>query len=131
MTMNSTYKIAVALLVGGGLGAAAIQGLHAQAKPPAYVVISISSIKDANGFKTGVVDKASPAALAAAGGHYVIRSQSVTALDGAPPQRFVLIGFDSAEKALAWNTSAATKEVTAARIKTTDSQSFLVEGVAN
>jgi uncharacterized protein (DUF1330 family) len=129
--MNSTYKIAIALLISGGLGAAAIQGLHAQAKPPAYVVVSISSIKDADGFKSGVVDKASPAALAAAGGHYVIRSQSVTALDGAPPQRFVLIAFDSTEKALAWNNSAATKEVTAARIKTTDSKSFLVEGVAN
>ena len=129
--MNSTYKIAVALLVGGGLGAAAVQGLHAQGKPPAYVVVSINSIKDAEGFKTGVVDKGSPAALAAGGGRYVIRSQSTTALDGAPPQRFVLIAFDSAEKALAWNNSAATKELTAARIKTTDSQSFLVEGVAN
>jgi uncharacterized protein (DUF1330 family) len=131
MTMNPTYKIAAALLIGGGLGAAAVQGLHAQTKPPAYVAISISSIKDADGFKTGVVDKASPAVLAAAGGRYVIRSQSVTALDGAAPQRFVLIVFDSAEKAIAWSNSAATKEITAARIKTTDSQSFLVEGVAN
>ena len=93
--------------------------------------MSISSIKDPDAFKAGVVDKASPASLSAAGGRYVIRSQSVTALDGAPPQRFVLIAFDSAEKALAWNNSAATREVTAVRIKTTDSQSFLVEGLPN
>jgi uncharacterized protein (DUF1330 family) len=131
MTMNSTYRTAFALLIGGGLGAAAVQGLHAQANPPAYVVISISSIKDSDGFKTGVVDKGSPAAIGAGGGHYVIRSQSVTALDGASPQRFVLIAFDSAEKALDWNNSAAQKEITEARIKTTDSHSFLVERVAN
>ena len=129
--MNSRQKVVLALLVGGGLGAAALEGLHAQARAPAYVVVYINSIKDADGFKTGVVDKASPAALAAAGGRYVIRSQTVTGLDGAPPQRFVVIAFDSVEKALAWNNSAATREINAVRIKTTDSSSFVVEGLAN
>jgi hypothetical protein len=52
---------------------------------PTYVVVAVRSIKDAAGFKTGVVDKASPAALAAAGGHYVVRSQTITSLDGTPP----------------------------------------------
>lgn len=70
--MNTRYKIVLAMLVGTGLGAAAIQGLHAQAKPPTYVVVAVRSIKDAAGFKTAVVDKASPAALASAGGHYVV-----------------------------------------------------------
>jgi uncharacterized protein (DUF1330 family) len=129
--MNAKYKIALAMLVGTGLGAAAIEGLHAQAKPPTYVVVAVRSIKDAAGFKTGVVDKASPAVLAAAGGHYVVRSQTVTGLDGTPPQRFVLIAFDSADKAQAWSNSPATKEVTEARMKTTDSLSFMVEGFAN
>ena len=66
--MNTRYKIALATLAGIGIGAAAIHELHAQAKPPAYVVVAIRSIKDADAFKAGVVDKASPAALAAAGG---------------------------------------------------------------
>jgi hypothetical protein len=35
------------------------------------------------------------------------------------------------EKALAWNDSPAVKEITAARIKSTDSLSFIVEGVAD
>jgi uncharacterized protein (DUF1330 family) len=129
--MNTRYKIALAMVVGTGLGAAAIQGLHAQAKPPTYVIVAVRSIKDADGFKTGVVDKASPAAMAAAGGHYVVRTQKITSLDGTPPQRFVMLAFDSVEKAQAWSDSAATKEVTAARIKTTDSLSFMVEGFAN
>ena len=37
----------------------------------------------------------------------------------------------SVEKALAWNDLPATKEITDARIKSTDSLSFIVEGVAN
>ncbi|MGA2816105.1 MAG: DUF1330 domain-containing protein [Xanthobacteraceae bacterium] len=129
--MNTRYKVALAVLTGAGLGAAAIQGLHAQAKSTAYVVVAVRSIRDADGFKKGVVDKASPAALAAAGGHYVVRTQAIRSLDGTKPERFVLIAFDSTEKALAWHDSEAQREIEAARIKTTDSLSFLVEGTAN
>ena len=128
--MNTRYKIALATLAGIGIGAAAIHELHAQAKPPAYVVVAVRSIKDADAFKAGVIDKASPA-LAAAGGRYVVRTQTVKSLDGPSPQRFVLLAFDSMEKALAWNDLPATKEITDARIKSTDSLSFIVEGVAN
>ena len=61
----------------------------------------------------------------------MVRTQTVKSLDGPSPQRFVLLAFDSMEKALAWNELPATKEITAARIKSTDSLSFIVEGVAN
>jgi uncharacterized protein (DUF1330 family) len=67
----------------------------------------------------------------AQGGHYVVRSQSFTPLDGNPPERLIIIAFDSVEKAQAWRNSAAVKEVTAARIKSTNSLSFIVEGSAN
>jgi Domain of unknown function (DUF1330) len=39
--MKTQYAIALALLTGVGLGAVAVQGLHAQAKPPAYVIAEI------------------------------------------------------------------------------------------
>ena len=97
--MNTRYKIALATLAGIGIGAAAIHELHAQAKPPAYVVVAERSIKDADPFKAGVIDKASPAVLAAAGGRYVVRTQTIRSLDGSSPQRFVLLAFDSVEKA--------------------------------
>ena len=129
--MNTRYKIALATLAGIEMGAAAIHELHAQAKPPAYVVVAVRSIKDADAFKAGVIDKASPAVLAAAGGRYVVRTQTIRSLDGPSPERFVLLAFDSVEKALAWNDSPAVKEITAARIKSTDSLSFIVEGVAD
>jgi uncharacterized protein (DUF1330 family) len=126
--MKTNYKLALTLLGGFALGAAAIQGLQAQTKPPTYVVVAIRKITDADGFKTGVAAKA-PAAMAGSGGSYVIRTDKITSLDGTPPARFVLIKFDSVEQAQAWHNSAAQKEVDAARAKSTDSLSFVVEGM--
>jgi uncharacterized protein (DUF1330 family) len=117
------------MLAGVAIGATAVQGLHAQAKPPTYVVVALRKITDAAGFKTGVVDKAA-AAMNGSGGHWVIRTDKITSLDGTPPERFVLIAFDTPEQAQAWHNSAAQKEIDAARMKTTDSLSFIVEGMA-
>lgn len=86
--MKPTYKIAVALAAGIVIGGAVIQGLHAQATPPTYVVVDISAITDAAGFKA-IPAKASPASLAQFGGKYIIRSESAIAIDGPAPKRFV------------------------------------------
>jgi uncharacterized protein (DUF1330 family) len=131
--MNQRIALGLTLLAGVAIGATAIQGLHAQAKPPAYVVIPILKMNDAAGFKAGVVDKANATAaeMTAAGGQYVIRSEKFTSLDGTPPARLVIMKFDSVEKAEAFEKAAAQKEINAARVKTTDSLSFIVEGLAN
>ena len=99
--MKTKYKIAIALVAGAAVGGAAIQALHAQAKPLTYVVIPILKINDAAAFKVGVFDKASASAaeVKALGGHFVIRSEQFTRLDGNPPQRLIVVAFDSAEKA--------------------------------
>jgi uncharacterized protein (DUF1330 family) len=128
--MKTTHQMILALIGGIALGGATIEGIHAQAKPPTYVVVALLKITDPAGFKTDVVDKAA-AAMAGSGGQFVIRTDKITSLDGPPPQRFVVIAFDSAEKAQAWHNSAAQKEVDAARFKTTDSLSFMVDGLAN
>jgi len=127
--MKSSFKLAVALVAGAGIGGAVIEGLHAQSSPPAYVVVAIRKINDAAAFKSGVVDRTSPDTLKAAGGRYVARTQKITALDGKPPERIIIIAFDNAEKAKAWNDSAAQKPINDARMKTTDSLSFIVEGM--
>jgi uncharacterized protein (DUF1330 family) len=128
--MNRRIATGLTLLTGVAIGATAIQGLHAQAKPPAYVIVAVRKINDAATYKTGVLDKAA-AVIAAAGGHFVIRTDQITSFDGTPPVRFVLIQFDSSEKAQAWHNSAAMKDIDAARLKSTDSLSFSVEGMAN
>jgi uncharacterized protein (DUF1330 family) len=129
--MKINYKMAMTLLGGIALGAAAIQGLHAQAKPPAIVVVDISDITDAEGFKTvgGRSNEAGMAVFKEFGGRYLARTQNITALDGTPPKRFIVIAFPSVENAQTWNSSAAQKEVNAIRAKTTKSRSFIVEGM--
>jgi len=131
--MKTNYKLAFALIAGIAIGGGAIQGLHAQAKPPAYVVIPILKINDAAAFKTDVIDKANATMgeLKSTGGEYIIRNTKFTSLDGTPPERLVLIKFDSVEKAQAFWSSPAQKEVNAGRMKTTNSLAFIVEGLAN
>jgi uncharacterized protein (DUF1330 family) len=126
--MKSYQKIIVALVAGAAVGGAAIQSIHAQAKT-AYVIVAIRSVVDADNYKT--VTEQAPAVVAAAGGRLVVATNAITSLDGKPPQRFVLIAFDSAAKAQAWYDSPAMKEINAMRIKSTDSLSFIVEGTGN
>jgi uncharacterized protein (DUF1330 family) len=125
--MNPRIAMGLTLLTGIAIGATTIQGLHAQAKPPTYVVVAIRKINDAAAYKADVVDKAG-AVIAAAGGHFLVRTDQITSFDGPPPVRFVLLGFDSPEKAQAWHNSQAMKDIDAARAKSTDSLSFMVEG---
>jgi uncharacterized protein (DUF1330 family) len=127
--MKQRIVLGLTLLAGAAIGATAIQSLHAQAKPPTYVVVAIRKITDAGVYKT-VIEKA-PAANDAFGAKFVIRTDKITSFDGAPPERFILLSFDSPEKAQAWHNSAAQKEVDALRLKSSDSLAFLVEGVPN
>ena len=73
--------------------------LHAQAKAPAFMVIEINKINDAEGFKTITQRVRGGADVAKElGGHYVARTDKITALDGTAPQRFIAYAFDSVEK---------------------------------
>jgi uncharacterized protein (DUF1330 family) len=124
--MKANYRLALALLAGTAIGAAAITALKAQARPPTYVVIEVSEMLDAAAFEKAV------AGAPLLDGHYMVRTQKVTARDGdAPPIRFVVIAFDTEEKFKAWSDSPAIKEVNAVRLKTTKSRSFVVEGMPN
>jgi uncharacterized protein (DUF1330 family) len=125
--IKTRYKLAIAVVTGAAIGGSIIQGIHAQAAAPTYAVIDISTITDPEGFKA-LVPKAGPA-VAAFGGKFIVRSENITAGDGIPPRRFVIIAFDSLEKAKAWDASAAQKEVTAMRMKSSTSRQFLVEGM--
>jgi uncharacterized protein (DUF1330 family) len=128
--MHQRIALGLATLAGIAIGATAIQGLHAQAKPPAYVVVPILKINDPDAFKAGVADKAGQS-VAAAGGRWVVRTDKFISVDGTPPQRLAIIAFDSVEKAQAYENAAIQKEISAARMKSTNSLSFIVEGYAN
>lgn len=126
--MKTSHKLAIALTAGAAIGGAVIQGLHAQVAAPTYVVVDISDITDPEGFKA-IAPKAAPSVLATFGGKYVMRTEDITAVAGTPPKRFVVIAFDSLEKAKAWSNSSITKEIDAIRMKTAKSREFIVEGM--
>jgi uncharacterized protein (DUF1330 family) len=123
--MKTRYVTLLSLLAGAAIGALSVGGLYAQTKSPgAYVIVDISQVTNPEGFKQ-LFPKAPPA-VAAFDGHFLTRTEKITALDGTPPKRFVIIGFESVDKAKAWDASAAQKEVNDLRMKNTNSRSFIV-----
>jgi len=118
----------LAMLAGVALGATAISGLHAQGKAPgAYAIVDISAINNTDVFKA-LLPKAGPAADAF-GAKFIVRTENIVGLDGTPPKRFVVIGFDSMDKAKAWYNSAAQQEVENIRKQSTSSREFIAEGM--
>ena len=106
--MNQRVALGLAILAGFGLGAVAIQSLHAQAKPPVYY-IGENDLTNPDGYAKEYLPHARELIIAA-GGRYVAAGKA-TALDGAPPAtRIVVLAFDNMEKLQAWRNSAEWKE---------------------
>ena len=125
--MKTHYTIALAMFAGVGLGAAAVQGLHAQAKPPVYSVGEID-IVDQAAYST-YVPKAQ-AAIKAGGGKFLAAGGAITVIDGEPPKsRVVIQQWDSLEKYQAYRNSAAFKDLLPLREKVAKFRTFVVEGV--
>jgi uncharacterized protein (DUF1330 family) len=105
--MKTRMTVALSMLAGATLGAAVIQGLHAQAKPKAYTVIEVEVIDEA-ALKAHLPPV--EAALAAAGGHYLNTGggQIISHL-GDPPKRVAIIQWDSLDQAKAFYDSGVWK----------------------
>ena len=127
--MTAIYKSTLTLLAGAALGAAAIQGLQAQAKPPTYMVVDMSEISDPEPLKVITQRPIGTPVLPQYGGRHIMRSDKFVALEGTPPARFVVLAFDNAERAIAFNNSPEQRETAAIRHKTSKSRVFLVEGM--
>jgi len=126
--MKSIYKLAIAMLAGAGLGAAAVQGLHAQAKPPAYVISEIE-ITDKDAYAKEYLPlavkalKDSDQKQLAAGG-------KTATISGEPPKpRIVLSVFENIEKAQAAYASPAYLEARRIGDKYAKLRIFVVEGL--
>jgi uncharacterized protein (DUF1330 family) len=122
--MQLNGSIVAALLAGFAIGAV-VTGVRAQSTPTAYVVIDVAKITDPVGYANIIAN--APAGLVPFGGRYVIRSDKITTLSGPAPQRFVVIAFDSLDRAQRWSESAPAKELAAARARLAKSRAFFVE----
>jgi len=123
--------VALSMVASFVFGAIAVQGLHAQAKPPAYV-IAMPNPADADGYAKDYAAFV-PASFQPFSGHYIVRGGKKVVFNGNPPN-VVVIAFDSLEKAQAWRDSAAYKALIPARDKAIGNgtyTSFAIEGVPN
>ena len=128
--MRTRYIVALSLLAGAAFGAVAVQGLHAQAKPPIYFVAEIDAT-NLDGWTKEYAPKAQ-ALIKSSGGRVLAAGQKVTSIEGAPPKpRVAVISWDSPEQIQAWRSSAAFKELLTLRAKYCTVRSFTVEGLAN
>ena len=126
--MKTHYTVAIALLSGVAIGSMAVQGLHAQAKPPVYQVVEIE-ILDQQAYTNDYVPKAQ-AVIKGAGGRFLAAGGKTTAFEGDPPKsRIVIQQWDSVEKIQAYRDSAAFKDLLPLRNKLAKFRSYAVEGV--
>ena len=126
--MKTNYKIAIALVAGAAIGGAAIQGLHAQAKPPVYV-IGENDVTNVDAYTKEFVPLAR-ASIRNSGGKPVAASQKVVALEGtAPSSRITINVFDSLEKAQAWRNGTEYKEARKIGDKYAKFRAYVVDGI--
>ena len=126
--MNTKSKMVLAAVAGAALGAVAVQGLHAQGKPKAYLVTESEILDQAalDSYMPGVTS-----ALPAGGGRF-LAGPGVTkaiAIVGSAPQRFGIAEFDTVDQAQAWMKSPAREALAAQRNKAIKiTRQFIVEG---
>jgi uncharacterized protein (DUF1330 family) len=126
--MARSIVVGLAMVAGAALGAAAVNELSAQGRPPgAFAVIDVSEITDPDLFGRQLLPKET-ATLVPFGGQYVIRTDDIAGVDGTAPKRLVVIAFQSPQAAKAWASSAGEKEIDALRMKSTQSRVFIADG---
>jgi uncharacterized protein (DUF1330 family) len=103
--VKTQYALALTLLTGVGIGAAAIQGLHAQAKPVAYVIAEID-VSNQDGYAKEYLPPSSKALLDN-GAKYLARGSKTESFKGDPPKRIVLFSFENLDAAKTAFTSPA------------------------
>src|SRR5499427_1278923 len=95
--INRHITVGLAMVVSAALGAAAVQSLHAQPKPPAYNVAEIT-IKDQDGYNKEYLPLVTKA-ITDAGGKFIVRGGKTIFFEGAAPApRVVVVQFENLDR---------------------------------
>jgi uncharacterized protein (DUF1330 family) len=125
--MKTRFAVLLSAVAGLATGAVAVHTLHAQAKPPAFVVGEID-IKNPELFEKVYVPNASKA-VRDGGGKYLVGGGKSVSFYGEPPKRILIMAFESLEKAEAAFNSPAFKEAKVSGDKYATFRVYAVEGV--
>jgi uncharacterized protein (DUF1330 family) len=124
--MKTHITLAVGMLAGFGLGVVAVQGLHAQAKPPIYYIAEIEPT-DLDAYMKDYAPLAQKT-IREAGGR-IVAGGPATSIEGDPPKKRVVVQvWDSPEKIQAWRSSAEYKKTREIGDKLAKFRAFTVNG---
>jgi uncharacterized protein (DUF1330 family) len=123
--LKITAAIACGLLVGGG----AVQLLHAQSKPPGFVVAEVD-VKDRDGFEQNFL-KATRKDIAEHGGKYLAGgyNKTVSLVGSEPANRVVILQFPNMDAVKKWQDEGAMDMENTIGSKYAKFRIFAVEGV--
>jgi uncharacterized protein (DUF1330 family) len=126
--MKTRFAVAMGMLAGIGIGATAVQGLHAQAKAPVYLVTEID-VTNADAYVKEYAPLAQ-ASIKKAGGKLLAASLKVVSVEGAAPKRVAIQTWDSLEQIQAWRNGDDYKDARKIGDKYATFRSYAVEGIA-
>jgi uncharacterized protein (DUF1330 family) len=101
--MKTRFTIAVSMLAGAVLGGAAIQALHAQAKPPVYM-IAINQVRNPDGYAKEYVPPAQKS-VKDYGGEYVAAGPGMQVEGNLPDGAVIILRWESMEALQRWRNS--------------------------
>ena len=105
--MKSALKITAAITCGLLVGGGAVQMLHAQSKPPAFVVAEIA-VKDEKGYDENF-QKATQKDILNHGGKYLAEgyNKTLSLVGDPPPNRVVILQFPNMDAVKEWRDEGA------------------------
>ena len=101
--MKARFGMALSMVVGAALGGAAIQALHAQPKPPVYM-IAINEVSDQERYAKEYVSPAQKS-VKDHGGEYIAAGPGTQVTGSLPQGPVVILRWDSMEALQAWRNS--------------------------
>ena len=126
--MKTYLAVSFGMVAGVALGGFAVQGLHAQAKPPVYYVAEIDTA-NLDGYMKDYAPLAQ-ASIKAAGGK-IIAGGVPKAVEGDPPKaRVVVQVWESEEQIQKWRSSAEYKKAREIGDKLAKFRSYSLPGAA-
>ena len=131
--MKTYLTASFAMLTGMAIGGFAVQGLHAQAKPPVYLVTEID-VTNPEAYGKEFAPKAQ-ATIKAAGAKFVLiggaagaGAKPITAVEGTPPKRVAIQQWESLEAMNKWYKGADYQEALKIGQKYATFRRYAVEG---
>lgn len=128
--MRNTLKLGIALACGLLVGGSAVQLLHAQSKPPAYLVAEIA-VKDRAGYDENFL-KPSAQDITNHGGKYLAGGydKALGLVGTDPPNRVIILQFPNMDAVKEWRAQGALDMENTIGTKYASFRIYAVEGAA-